>query len=148
MSIQITNDEFIRIMKLKKYFMANRPFLPSENGYSNLLLKDDSGKEEFYLNIARKKVIEFKANKTKIHHSYFKEPIVRLEIDAPPHRNPDFSVTGRNHIHIYKEGYDMRWAYDLKTFPKLFSDPNDFNLILFDFCLYCNINSDNIQIVM
>lgn len=147
MGIKITDCDFKHLLKLRKFFTVS-PRLPLENGSGYYLLKDESGKEEFQLNIIRKKVIEFGANKKKFNHSYFRQPIIRLEIDAPPHKNPDFTLVGRNHIHIYKEGYDLRWAYDLKDVSNLFTELNDFNLLFSDFCVYCNIDDTNSQTVM
>ncbi|ADQ06578.1 putative Lj965 prophage protein [Caldicellulosiruptor hydrothermalis 108] len=64
--------------------------------------------------------------------------LVRLDIDTKPHRNPDGTVIGPNHIHIYKEGYGDKWAYPLEDF-KCFKNPKDLIQTFVDFCRFCNI---------
>lgn len=44
---------------------------------------------------------------------YGRCPIVRIDLDTKPHRNPNQEVIDGAHIHIYKEGYDMGLAYPL-----------------------------------
>lgn len=52
----------------------------------------------------------------------------RVDIDSPPHRNPDGTMTSRNHIHIYREtDHDtgnLPWAYDLATIMPVKLDQN------------------------
>lgn len=63
--------------------------------------------------------------------------LVRLDIDSSPHRNPDNVEISKNHIHLYKEGYGDKWAYEIpsRQFPRI----NDIYLTLDDFMKYCNI---------
>ena len=34
-------------------------------------------------------------------------------IYGSPHTNPDDQIIGGTHLHIYKEGFDDRWAYPI-----------------------------------
>jgi len=45
--------------------------------------------------------------------------LARLDIDGPPHRNPDGEEVPCPHLHIYREGYGDKWAYpaDASNFP-------------------------------
>jgi hypothetical protein len=142
--MKLTDEEFNRVFELKKFFDGDI-CLPKQNERKFYTLKSIDGFEHFELNIERKTRIELK--KIKLHHSYFKEPIVRLEVDAPPHKNPDGKRVGRNHIHIYREGYGLTWAYELDEFSDtLFRKKDDFISIFNDFCVYCNIeNNLNLQ---
>src|ERR1019366_6962464 len=50
--------------------------------------------------------------------------LVRLDVDGAPHTNPDGAWLPGTHLHLFKEGYDDRWAYPVD--PDLFtllSDP-------------------------
>lgn len=38
---------------------------------------------------------------------------MRVDIDGPDHTNPDGEIVPCPHIHIYREGYEDRWAYAL-----------------------------------
>ena len=36
--------------------------------------------------------------------------LMRLDLDGPPHRNPDETEIPCPHLHIYREGYGDKWA--------------------------------------
>ena len=36
--------------------------------------------------------------------------LMRLDLDGPPHRNPDETEIPRPHLHIYREGFGDKWA--------------------------------------
>lgn len=80
-----------------------------------------------------------------------KKSLVRIDIDSPPHMNPDGTKISRNHIHIFKETDNdtgnLPWAYDLETFKQIKFDKNNivFVEVFSEFCKYCNINLNNVQ---
>lgn len=140
--MDINDQEFARLMQLKKRF-TKHPVLPKMNSKAIYSVIGDTPQEQFEVHIERKNVIEFQANKSKFQESYYKLPLIRIEIDAPPHTNPDGSCTGRNHIHIFREGAGLSWAYDLSSIsPNLFLDQGNFLSLFCDFCQYCNIEID------
>ncbi len=47
--------------------------------------------------------------------------LMRLDFDGAPHTNPDGSKIHGTHIHIYREGYNNKWAFPLN--PNDFQDP-------------------------
>ena len=65
--------------------------------------------------------------------------LARLDVNGPPHRNPDGVQVGRNHLHIYKEGYADKWAYPLSTYAQL--DNTDFPAVLGWFMQHCRIGN-------
>jgi hypothetical protein len=65
--------------------------------------------------------------------------LVRLDIDGSPHSNPDGTRLDKTHLHVYREGYEDRWAYPID--PKEFSDTRDIRQAFEDFCRFCNIKS-------
>lgn len=136
----LTDTEFARLLSVKKTFDSFQS-LPSEVDSKSYTLKSIDGNETFTLNIQRNFVCELA--KSKLNTSYSRIPIVRVEFNGRPHQNPDGQVIGRSHIHIYREGFGMSWAYDLEGFSNdLFKAPEDFNQLFVDFCTYCNIISD------
>jgi hypothetical protein len=64
--------------------------------------------------------------------------LVRLDIDGSPHSNPDGQKIQGSHLHVYREGYEDKWAFPLD--PTVFNNPSDINQTFHDFCQYCNIN--------
>lgn len=85
----------------------NIPFLVPKNnltasGESGVIYNVDVAKNRFFL-----KKLTFQ------HRVYTSVPLIRIDLDTKTHRNPDGELICGNHIHIYKEGAGMSWAYPL-----------------------------------
>lgn len=95
--------------------------------------------------------IELSKFKLQNRYALTKLPLVRIDIDSPPHMNPYGTKTSRNHIHIYKEvdndTGNLPWAYDLENFAQIKFNQDDiiFMDIFTGFCEYCNININNVR---
>jgi hypothetical protein len=63
--------------------------------------------------------------------------LARVDIAGAPHTNPDGTRLGGTHLHVFREGYDDRWAFPLDR--QQFSDQANPEAALLDFCRYCNI---------
>ena len=65
--------------------------------------------------------------------------LVRLDVDGAPHTNPDGQTLSGTHIHLFREGFDDKWALpvDSKAFT-LLSDPGT---TFQEFCSLCKIES-------
>lgn len=63
--------------------------------------------------------------------------LVRLDIDGAPHTNPDGQRLGGTHLHLYREGFEDRWASPLD--PTQFKNPTDLRQAFDDFCQLCGI---------
>ena len=65
--------------------------------------------------------------------------LARLDVDGAPHTNPDGQKVSGTHLHLFKEGYEDRWAYpvDSKVFTLLADPGTTFQ----EFCSYCQIES-------
>ncbi len=64
--------------------------------------------------------------------------LVRLCVNSS-HQNPDGEEIGVPHIHLYKEGYNDKWAYPLPE--GVFSNLENNWETLFDFMKFCNITN-------
>jgi hypothetical protein len=64
--------------------------------------------------------------------------LARIDYDGPPHQNPDGLEVGYPHIHIYKEGMGLKFAFPLP--PEIFPKPEDRWNTLHNFMGYCNIS--------
>src|SRR5205085_5602469 len=64
--------------------------------------------------------------------------LARLDIDGSPHTNPDGQVMAGSHLHLYREGFEDKWAFPV---PGGFTDPSDSQQTLLDFCGFCNIQA-------
>ena len=135
----MTNELFKHLLSLEKQFDDATTKLPTVGEVKILHATSCCLTEKFIIDTDRRGKIELKKIKLQNRHST-RQPLLRIEIDCPPHTNPDDSETSRNHIHIYKEGYDLRWAYDLETYHKVFfKNINTFDAVFIDFCKLCNI---------
>lgn len=106
----------------------------------NLILNvvcNNNNMEKLLIDINRKGT--FKLTRCTYQNRYqLSIPLVRLDIDTKPHRNPDNTIVSPTHIHIYREGFMDRWAYPLDEFD-VFRNTNDLIQTFLDFCEYCNI---------
>lgn len=147
----MTNSEYDKLMALTKVFVKENINLPRNGEFATYDLESRESRDKFYLDIDRRGRIELSKFKLQNRYAVTKQPLVRVDIDSPPHRNPDGTVTSRNHIHIYIETDNdtgnLPWAYDLETIIPMTSDQNNINFmtIFSMFCEYCNICIDNVQ---
>jgi hypothetical protein len=65
-------------------------------------------------------------------------PLVRVDVGGAPHTNPDDTVVPCPHLHLYREGYDDKWAFPLSKYP--FREPSDIVITVEDFAQFCKIS--------
>ena len=63
--------------------------------------------------------------------------LVRLDINGAPHTNPDGQKLDGTHIHIYREGFEDKWAFPVD--PAVFRNIDNVGTTFEDFCLFCHI---------
>jgi hypothetical protein len=97
-------------------------------------------REEFVLDIRRHRIEVVHGGKFQA-RARSTIPLARVCF-ARPHRNPDDAEVPRTHIHIYREGFDLRWAFPLE--PSRFPDPEDRFQLLVDFMRYVCITREPI----
>jgi hypothetical protein len=93
------------------------------------------GKEDFSLDLRRARI-----NVTKGTYQCRGRQVivlVRLDLGGPPHKNPDDEEIPCPHLHVYREGYDDKWAMRLPD--GIFSHINDLSITLDEFMTYCHI---------
>ena len=150
----MTNEDFEKLLSLSKKFAQDNVHLPliGYNDVFDIISKET--KDKFFLDIDRRGKIELSKLKIQTRYAVTKLPLVRIDVNSPPHINPDGTKTSRNHIHIYRQTeYDtgnLPWAYDLE---EVFEFPNgmeniNFMEVFYHFCEYCRIDTYNIQGVM
>lgn len=97
----------------------------------------DGNNNNYIIDVARgrqkpkKATFQTRHNKTTI--------LLRVDIEGPPHDNPDGEEIPCPHIHIYREGYDDKWAIHLDKEIK--TNTSDLIQVLIDFFTYNNINN-------
>ena len=147
----MTNEEFQKLLHLKKKFLKDSIKLPNNGEECTFDLESQTTNDKFYLDIDRKGKIELSKFKIQNRYALTKLPLIRIDINSPPHINPDGRKTSRNHIHIYKETDNdtgnLPWAYDLESFQDCHFNLQTLNFmqVFLNFCKYCHIEVDNIQ---
>ena len=135
MNFSLTQQEADTLLALAKHYMGSEQFsFPSLGGALRIPLHSSDRREEFSLDITRGR-IKLRKNtfQTRARRSVI---LARVDIDGPPHRNPDGEEISCPHLHIYREGYDDKWAI---TLPDDFRNPDDVWETLTDFMDYCHV---------
>jgi hypothetical protein len=109
---------------------------PRPGEIKQLQLKSEDGRESFIVDVNRKGRI--KISKCTYQERYqVVEILLRLDIDGPPHDNPDGTTVPCPHLHIYKEGFADKWAFPVN--PTAFMDTCHLVTTLKDFLEYCKV---------
>lgn len=142
---ELTDNEAKALIELEKIAMQNVVNIPSGNTKEHLDLASAKERKD---NIMRIFIRRGKINPNKCSFNVvFNKSItlIRLDIEAGRvHTNPDGQDMPSNHLHIYREGYDDRYAFPL---PECFTDPDNLAQTLYDLLGYSNvINRDEVQI--
>ncbi len=132
----LSQSEGDLLLKMPKMSVSTHSVnMPSLGGQLELGLVSKDKKEEFIINYNQNSINLVKRN----HHIRSRRSIglARLDLFGPPHQNPDGNFVGPNHLHLYREGFDLKWAYEVPL--KSFSDLDDSIKTLQEFMTYCNV---------
>ena len=135
MTDYISQQEVDILRDMPKEYLGETLFdLPDFGGGKLVIpLFSENKREEFKLDITASTIA---LKRTYQNRARINIVLVRVDLNGPPHRNPDGEEILCPHIHIYKEGYGDKWAYVL---PDMFTNHNDAFVVLLDFMRFCNI---------
>lgn len=132
----LTQSEADALMKMLKEVTDRPPILfPCMGTAIALHLRSDDRKEEFLVDINRKGQIRVSKCTYQERYAHV-EILLRLDIDGPPHQNPDGETIPCPHLHVFREGFGTKYAVPL---PTAFSDPTDLVQTLKEFLKFCNV---------
>lgn len=146
----MTDADFHRLMSVRKYF-EQTVVLPAVGGTGTWQLSGATSGDRFFLDINRKGKLELTKYTIQNRYVITRQPLVRVDIDSPPHINPDGTKKSRNHIHLFRESGsehgNLPWAYEFDEIDglEIFLSRLDFMSVFDGFCNYCNIDTANIQ---
>lgn len=63
--------------------------------------------------------------------------LARLDVEGAPHTNPDGTSLPGTHLHLFREGYEDKWAFPLDAAK--FTSVSDLGKTFHEFCAFCNI---------
>jgi hypothetical protein len=107
--INLTQDEADRLMAMEKRSVDARDWLfPAPGERVAIPLTSLDKRESFMLDVTRAQIKLTKA--TYQNRARAAIILLRLDLDGPPHRNPDGVEVPCPHLHSYREGYGDKWA--------------------------------------
>jgi hypothetical protein len=140
----ITQIEADALIAMRKNFVDSVTVsLPAGSDQSHELIGEDK-REKFLLDLWRGTI---RLSKLKFQNRGKKVIVlVRLDIKGSPHTNPDGTKIEGTHFHVYREGFDDKWAYPIDS--SAFANPNSIQQSFEDFCRYCNIETPSFQDIL
>lgn len=135
MSLFLTQQEANDLLALEKHCDDSEQFkFPDLGGSLRIPLFSADHREEFSLDITRGYVaLKKNTYQTRARRSII---LARLDINGPPHGNPDGEEIACPHLHIYREGWADKWAIPL---PDAFDSSADAWAMLSSFMNYCKV---------
>ena len=134
--IVLTQAEAEALMAMEKHRAdeERRPF-PGAGASLVVPLVSADGKEAFSLDVHRGRIDLSKVT----YQNRARQVIIllRLDLGAQPHRNPDDVEVGSPHLHVYREGYGDKWARPVD--PADLPDVSNPYAALESFMTHCNI---------
>ncbi len=110
--LDIPQAEADALIAMEKFFVDENPWtFPLAGDRLSLPLISADKRESFSLDITRSQIKLTKATfQNRARQAII---LMRLDLDGPPHRNPDGVEVPCPRLHIFKEGYADKWAIAL-----------------------------------
>ena len=141
--IDITQAEADALLAMEKRRMDDSEWLfPPPGDTLAIPLTSVDRRENFMLDVTRSQIRLTKAT----HQSWARQAVIlmRLDLNGPPHRNPDGQEVPCPHLHTYREGFGDKWA--IPAPGDRYTDTLDLFSTLLAFMSHCNITEPpNIQ---
>ena len=132
----LTDATVQALLAMSKHFVdVSTIYFPQPGQQLQRELKSQDTRESFLLDIGRGRI---KIGKCTYQNRYHvTEILLRLDIDGPPHVNPDGETVPCPHLHVYREGYADKWAGPID--PTEFTNTADLVLTLRQFLTRCKV---------
>jgi len=132
----LTQAEADALLAMEKHRVDDTQHVfPTLGGSIEIPLTSANKRETFLLDITRGRINLKKAT----YQNRVRTVVIlaRLDIDGPPHENPDGVEIPCPHLHTYREGYADKWAVPAPA--SVFSRTTDLWGSLEDFMAFCRI---------
>ncbi len=134
--INLTQEEADKLMAMEKRPIDDKEWLfPGPGERIAISLTSLDKRENFMLDVTRAQIKLTKA--TYQNRARAAIILLRLDLDGPPHTNPDGVEIPCPHLHIYRESFGDKWA--IPAPPERYGDTLDLFSIFEAFMLHCNI---------
>jgi len=134
MQVELSQAEACALLRMEKFRVdATSHTFPDLGGHIQIALQSQNQRESFSLDISRRRIALTTKYQTRGRQAVV---LARLDFNSP-HRNPDDTEVGIPHLHIYREGFGDKWAYEVPV--GMLKNPSDAWQVLLDFMSYCSI---------
>jgi hypothetical protein len=134
--VNITQIEAEKLMTMDKCALDEKEWtFPVPGDRISIPLTSVDKRESFMLDVTRAQIKLTKV--TYQNRARAAIILMRLDLDGPPHRNPDDAEISCPHLHIYREGYGDKWA--IPAPPKTYANTADLLVTLDTFMRECKI---------
>lgn len=133
----LTQAEADALIAMEKHRIDEKIWPFAAGARLSIPLTSADRRENFTLDVNRFQIKITKATyQNRVRQSVI---LMRLDIDGPPHRNPDGEEVPCPHLHRYREGYGDKWAVQapIDRYP----DTGDLLGTLEAFMRDCNITA-------
>ncbi|HEY3456942.1 MAG TPA: hypothetical protein VGK64_20355 [Bryobacteraceae bacterium] len=141
--INITQADADTLIAMEKQCVDDKQWsFPVPGGRLAIPLASPDRRENFMLDVTRGQIKLTKAT----YQNRARQAIVlmRLDLDGPPHRNPDDQEILCSHLHVYREGYGDKWA--IPAPPDIYPETRNLLATFQAFMRHCNVTvPPNIQ---
>ncbi|MHB1675343.1 MAG: DUF6978 family protein [Acidobacteriaceae bacterium] len=141
--IELTQEEADTLIAMEKRCTDGKNYVfPGPGERIAIPLASPDKREMFMLDVTR---AQLKLTKATFQNRARQAVILlRLDLDGPPHRNPDDEVISCPHLHVYREGYGTKWA--VAAPDSIYTNPTDLFSTLEAFMQQCNVTqAPNLQ---
>ena len=136
MSILLSQTEADALIAMQKRATnTSTQLFPGPGGKLVIELESLDRSEDFFVDVSRGRIDLKKIT----YQNRAREIIVlmRLDLNGPPHRNPDGQTIPCPHLHLYREGFGDKWAFPVPQHR--FGHLNNLATTLTDFLNECNV---------
>jgi len=134
--INLTQAEADALIAMAKHRVDGTEWdYPDFGGAVSIPLVSSNRREQFLLDLRRGRIDLAKG--TYQNRGRQVVVLVRLDFGGAPHRNPDGEEIDSPHLHVYREGFAVKWAMAVPAGE--FRDLTNPWQTLDDFMRYCNI---------
>jgi hypothetical protein len=134
--LDLTQAEANALIAMPKYRVDEQEWeFPGTGGAISVPLTSEDKREAFLLDVRRGRIDLSKV--TNQNRARQVVVLVRLDLGAQPHTNPDGQIVPCPHIHVYREGFGDKWASPLPQ--ARFRNLAEPLATLGDFMDFCNV---------
>jgi hypothetical protein len=136
--IVLTQSEADALIAMRKERVDDAVWeFPGPGSRLTIPLTSSDKRENFLLDITRSSLKLTKATyQNRVRQAII---LMRLDLDGPPHRNPDDQEIPCPHLHIYREGFGDKWA--IPAPPADYPDTTKLFSTFEAFMIRCNIEN-------